>query len=90
MLLACTDDLVEAMTAAKKEIDGDTEMEAENDSDCSDAEMSVDATVDEWKQKYVHNLVDAGYDVNLVIRSLQYVDPEDVTAGENIHLHSGI
>lgn len=83
--VACSDDLVEAMTAAKKEIDGDTEMEAEDDSDGGEAEMPVDATVDERKQIYVLNLVDAGYDETLVIRSLQYVDPEDVTAGENIH-----
>lgn len=73
------------MTAAKKEIDGDTEMEAEDDSDGGEAEMPVDATVDERKQIYVLNLVDAGYDETLAIRSLQYVDPEDVTAGENNH-----
>ncbi|XP_053396010.1 E3 ubiquitin-protein ligase rnf213-alpha-like [Mercenaria mercenaria] len=80
----CTpDDLLEAMAAAKEEIDGDAEMEEEsgNDSGTDEVEMGADATDDEKKQNFVHELVQAGYEEALAIRALEYIDPEDVTAG---------
>ncbi|XP_053396009.1 E3 ubiquitin-protein ligase rnf213-alpha-like [Mercenaria mercenaria] len=80
----CTpDDLLEAMAAAKEEIDGDTEMEAEDEgnSDDNEAEMLANATDDEKKQNFVQELVQAGYDEALAVRALEFIDPEDVTAG---------
>ncbi|XP_053390338.1 E3 ubiquitin-protein ligase rnf213-alpha-like, partial [Mercenaria mercenaria] len=80
----CTpDDLLEAMAAAKEEIEGDADMEAEEDVDSNneEAETVEDSTEDEKKQSFVHELVQAGYEEALAVRALEFVDPEDVTAG---------
>ncbi|XP_053396335.1 E3 ubiquitin-protein ligase rnf213-alpha-like isoform X2 [Mercenaria mercenaria] len=80
----CTpDDLLEAMAAAKEEIDGDAEMEEEsgNDSGTDEVEMAADATDDEKKQNFVHELVLSGYEEALAFRALEFINPEDVTAG---------
>ncbi|XP_053396346.1 E3 ubiquitin-protein ligase rnf213-alpha-like isoform X3 [Mercenaria mercenaria] len=80
----CTpDDLLEAMAAAKEEIEGDAEIEVEEDgdSDNEEAETVEDSIEDEKKQSFVHELVQAGYEEARAIRALEFVDPEDVTAG---------
>ncbi|XP_060561077.1 E3 ubiquitin-protein ligase RNF213-like, partial [Ruditapes philippinarum] len=80
----CTpDDLIEAMAAAKEEIDGDVDMEAvgENADDDEGDEMPADATEDEKRQNFIQELVVAGYDEALALRALQFMGPEDVTAG---------
>jgi uncharacterized UBP type Zn finger protein len=73
------------MAAAKEEIDGDVDMEAvgENADDDEGDEMPADATEDEKRQNFIQELVVAGYDEALALRALQFMGPEDVTAGNN-------
>ncbi|XP_060586365.1 E3 ubiquitin-protein ligase rnf213-alpha-like [Ruditapes philippinarum] len=80
----CTpDDLIEAMAAAKEEIDGDVDMEAVggNADDDEGEDMPTDATEDEKRQNFIQELVIAGFDEALALRALQFISPDDVTAG---------
>lgn len=73
------------MDAAKEEIEGDVEMEPEIDEDDGgneEMEDNANATEVEKRQNFVKELVQAGYDEGLAIRALQFIDPEDVTAGK--------
>lgn len=72
------------MAAAKEEIEGDVEMEPEIEDDGVNEEMedNANATEVEKGQNFVKELVEAGYDQGLAIRALQFIDPEDVTAGK--------
>ncbi|XP_060597648.1 E3 ubiquitin-protein ligase rnf213-alpha-like, partial [Ruditapes philippinarum] len=78
----CTpDDLLDSMTSAKEEIERGAVMEAEEERDQEEANTLTDSTEDEKKQNFVQELIQAGYEQTLAIKALDFVDPDDVTAG---------
>ena len=74
------------MAHAKEDIDGNNGIEVDNvdeDSDV-DAEVLVDSTDDDDEKirNFIEKIVSAGYDKDLAVQALKFIDPEDVPAGK--------
>ena len=71
------------MAAAKEEIESEVDMEAEEEQDSNreEGDNAKDSTEDEKKQKFVQEMVEAGYEEALAIRALGFFDVDDSTAG---------
>jgi predicted Ser/Thr protein kinase len=74
------------MTSAKEEIERGAVMEAEEEQGQEEANILTDTSEDEKKQNFVQELIQAGYEQTLAIKALDFVDPDDVTAGLELSL----
>ncbi|XP_060599995.1 E3 ubiquitin-protein ligase RNF213-like [Ruditapes philippinarum] len=69
------DDLVEAMIDAKEDI---SESKHQDEHENNDVQENCE---DEKKNIFVEEIVNAGYDLELAIKALDHVDPEDISEG---------
>jgi hypoxanthine phosphoribosyltransferase len=73
--ISSVDDLVEAMIAAKEDI---SESNHQDEQENNDVQENCE---DEKKNIFVEEIVNAGYDLELAIKALDHVDPEDISEG---------
>lgn len=79
--MSSTDDLLQAMKAAKKEIENKEVALEHADDECTTSPKDDNTREDIQSQTFIRELIESGFDKDLAVQALQHVDPNDIDDG---------